>query len=210
MVSTKNVSSSPRQRCHGCARGLLPGGRIQGIFCYCFGKNIRILHDLHKICIYKDVCILYTSFLSIFCTCIIYHIISYTLLCTTSIAHSPIPSTTFAQVEDFMSRDQPWSLAVDIAGAQYGGGCSSASGQTWATQEQIGHISSWSWMVNRSTPKFLMDWVWFNHALCLKKSGLLDQSWCWFDSWRAPPKKIVEDLDGFPGFLKGFVDFSGK
>ena len=54
-----------------------------------------------------------------------------------------------------MSRDQPFSLAVDIAGAQYGGGCSSASGQTWATQEQrfFTHLSE----VGRSTPKFLMD-----------------------------------------------------
>lgn len=35
-----------------------------------------------------------------------------------------------------MSRDRPWSVAVDIAGAQYGGGCSSASGQTWGTQDE--------------------------------------------------------------------------
>eukprot|EP00434_Breviolum_minutum_P041204 symbB.v1.2.036650.t2/scaffold5221.1/size29670/3 len=47
-----------------------------------------------------------------------------------------VPEVYSQEVEDFMSRDQPWSLAVDIAGAQYGGGCSSASGQTWATQDE--------------------------------------------------------------------------
>eukprot|EP00913_Durusdinium_trenchii_P003859 g3572.t1 len=35
-----------------------------------------------------------------------------------------------------MSVDRPYTLAVDIAGAQYGGGCSSASGQTWGTQDE--------------------------------------------------------------------------
>lgn len=47
-----------------------------------------------------------------------------------------VPEVYSPEVEDFMSRDRPWSVAVDIAGAQYGGGCSSASGQTWGTQDE--------------------------------------------------------------------------
>ncbi|CAE7426564.1 unnamed protein product [Symbiodinium natans] len=47
-----------------------------------------------------------------------------------------VPSVYSPEVDDFMSRDRPWTLAVDIAGAQYGGGCGSANGRTWATQDE--------------------------------------------------------------------------
>lgn len=47
-----------------------------------------------------------------------------------------VPSVYQTEVDDFMSRDRPWTLAVDIAGAQYGGGSGSANGRTWATQDE--------------------------------------------------------------------------
>ncbi|CAJ1356284.1 unnamed protein product [Effrenium voratum] len=47
-----------------------------------------------------------------------------------------VPGIYSEEVADFMSKDRPFSLAVDIAGAQYGGGCGSASGQTWGTQDE--------------------------------------------------------------------------
>merc|ERR1712048_870935 len=37
---------------------------------------------------------------------------------------------------DFMSVDSPGALAIDIAGAQYGGGGGSASGETYATRDE--------------------------------------------------------------------------
>eukprot|EP00439_Symbiodinium_sp_Y106_P038843 s513_g4.t1 len=53
-----------------------------------------------------------------------------------------VPSVYQTEVDDFMSRDRPWTLAVDIAGAQYGGGSGSANGRTWATQDREHSTSS--------------------------------------------------------------------
>jgi hypothetical protein len=39
-------------------------------------------------------------------------------------------------IGDFMSIDSPGTIAVDIAGAQYGGGQGSASGETYSTQDE--------------------------------------------------------------------------
>eukprot|EP00930_Biecheleria_cincta_P041733 TRINITY_DN28660_c0_g1_i2.p1 TRINITY_DN28660_c0_g1~~TRINITY_DN28660_c0_g1_i2.p1 ORF type:complete len:697 (+),score=80.84 TRINITY_DN28660_c0_g1_i2:83-2173(+) len=52
------------------------------------------------------------------------------------VGFSSAPEIYGPTVEDFMSIDRPWTLAVDIAGAQYGGGCGSASGTTYATQDE--------------------------------------------------------------------------
>eukprot|EP00929_Paragymnodinium_shiwhaense_P105703 TRINITY_DN70764_c0_g1_i1.p1 TRINITY_DN70764_c0_g1~~TRINITY_DN70764_c0_g1_i1.p1 ORF type:complete len:723 (-),score=68.13 TRINITY_DN70764_c0_g1_i1:117-2285(-) len=49
---------------------------------------------------------------------------------------SHVPGVYGQDVEDFMSIDRPGALAVDIAGAQYGGGRGSASGGTYATQDE--------------------------------------------------------------------------
>ncbi len=99
LVFFRSQSFFPRQRCHGCARGLLSGGGSKGLkqvvsLHWRFGKHAYfrwVLQDMQTCIINDDVYSIHH------CTCAyhMYIIMSDTLLYTSSIAHiySPISTT---------------------------------------------------------------------------------------------------------------------